>query len=352
VGYGTLDEPTAKRMKSIESAARKAAAMVSTLLNFSRKEKFHMFPLNLNDIVHEATKFLEGVIDKRIGKKLDLGDIPSIEGDQNRLEQIILNIIMNARDAMPNGGLITLKTSEIRIEKDRFDMPTYMLPGSYILLSISDTGVGILPDILSRIFEPFFTTKERGQGTGLGLSLVYRTVKDHKGYITVQSEMSKGSTFFIYLPVAGKDLDRSVQPEIAFSPATKNILVIDDEEEVLELVKDILETHGYRVLHTINPLSALDIAKNFINDLHLVITDIMMPLMNGKELAENLKAIKPDIRIMAISAYSDDAFDKNSVPVDAFLPKPFEAAELLSSVEKVLGAKVKNFPPSFPDVSA
>jgi two-component system, cell cycle sensor histidine kinase and response regulator CckA len=350
-GYGTLDEITAKRMKSIESAARKAASMLSTLLNFSRKEKFEMFPLKLNDVIHEATKFLEGVIDKRIGIKLDLADIPSIEGDQNRLEQVILNIIMNARDAMPDGGLLTIKTHEIRIEKDRFDMPTYIHPGSYILLTISDTGSGMLPEMVNRIFEPFFTTKERGQGTGLGLSLAYRTIKDHKGYITAQSEIGKGSTFSIYLPVVGKDFDRSVQREILFSPATQNILVIDDEEDVLELVRDILETHGYRVLHTLNPLSALNIAKTLMNDLHLVITDIMMPLMNGKELVENLKAIKPDIRIIAISAYSDDTFDKNSVPVDAFLPKPFEAAELLSSVKKVLGAKVKNFLPADPDVS-
>jgi len=341
---GNPDEITARRMKSIESSARKAAVMVSTLLNFSRKEKFHMVPLNLNDVVYEAIKLLEGVIEKRIRIKTEFDSISRIEGDQSRLEQIILNIIINARDAMPDGGLITIKTREITIEKDRFDMPAFIPPGRYIVLTISDTGKGMPPEIAQRIFEPFFTTKGRGKGTGLGLSLVYRTVKDHKGYITVQSEAGRGSTFFVYLPISGKGMHLPVHPEISFSPETQNILVIDDEEEVLELVRDILETHGYRVLHSTNPLSALDIAKNLGTALHLVITDIMMPLMNGKELIENLRIIRPDIRVIAISAYSDGVLEQDSKMVDVFLQKPFEASSLLSSVNKVIGSRASKFP--------
>ncbi|MEW6585093.1 MAG: PAS domain S-box protein [Nitrospirota bacterium] len=342
-GHSNLDEITAKRIRSIESSARKAVAMVSTLLNFSRKENFHLFPLNLNDVVYEAVKLLEGVIDKRIGIKMDLDYIPAVEGDQSRLEQVILSIIVNARDAMPDGGLITIKTGTVDVAKDRFDMPTYILPGRYVLLTISDTGGGMTPETANRIFEPFFTTKERGRGTGLGLSIVYRTIKDHSGYVTVRSEVGKGSTFSIYLPVSLKSVAAPARRATTAS-GDAGILVIDDEEEVLGLIRDILETHGYRVTLSANPLSALDIAKKMGGELQLVITDIVMPLMNGKELIENLKAIKPDIRVIAISAYSDEIIGRDSLIVDAFLQKPFEGAGLLAEVRRILGSGVKKSP--------
>ncbi|MCG2721257.1 MAG: PAS domain S-box protein [Thermodesulfovibrionales bacterium] len=201
---GNPDEITARRMKSIESSARKAAVMVSTLLNFSRKEKFHMVPLNLNDVVYEAIKLLEGVIEKRIGIKTEFDSISRIEGDQSRLEQIILNIIMNARDAMPDGGLITIKTGEITIEKDRFDMPAFIHPGRYIVLTISDTGKGMPPDIAQRILSRFLRQKGEARAPGLVFPLYTGLSRTTKVILPYRAKQARAAPFLYISPYPGK----------------------------------------------------------------------------------------------------------------------------------------------------
>ncbi len=283
---------------------------------------------------------------KESGLKTNLSNnIPTVEGDPNQLEQVIMNLMVNARDAMPDGGLITIKTSLVEIERDRFNLPSYITSGKYVLLTISDTGCGIPKEITNRIFEPFFTTKEKGKGTGLGLAMVYGVIKDHKGYITVQSEVGKGSTFDVYLPVSGKTAYKALKQKLFSVSGHENILLVDDEEEVLNFIKDILETHGYKVLPARNPLAAIDIFKKLGSEIHLVISDIVMPLMDGKELIKNLRAIKPDIRIIVVSGFSDEAVNKDILKIDDFLKKPFEIIQLLSKVRRVLDTGIRNLPP-------
>jgi len=344
--YSDLDAESKQRVNNIESSARKAGVLVSKLLSFSRREKFEVLPLNLNDVINDSVKLLEGVLDKRIGLKTELSEgIPTIEGDPNQLEQVIMNFMVNARDAMPDGGLITIKTSMIEVRKGTLDIPAYIMPGRYVLLTISDTGFGIPNEIINRIFDPFFTTKEKGKGTGLGLATVYGIINNHKGYITVQSVIDKGSTFDVFLPVSDKAAFKAIKPKLFSVSGHENILLVDDEEEVLNFIKDILETHGYNVIPASNPLAAVDIFKNFAADIHLVIADIIMPLMEGKELVQILKTIKPDIKIIAVSGYSDEVITKDEMMIDEFIGKPFEVYKMLSTVRRLLDTGIRKLPP-------
>ena len=342
--HSHLDDKPKKRIKNIENTAKKAGMLVSKLLSFARKDRFELIPLNLNDVINDSVLF-EGTLGRKIKIKMNLSDdLPTIEGDHNQIEQVIMNLIVNARDAMPDGGLITITTSTIEVKKDALDIPAYIMPGKYVLLTVSDTGCGIPKETTNRIFEPFFTTKEKDKGTGLGLATVYGIIKDHKGYITVQSEVGKGSTFDIYLPVSGKTVYEVSKPELSSLEGYENILVVDDEEDVLDFIKDVLETHGYKVMPTNNPLFAIDIFNNLSNEIHLVITDIVMPLMEGKELIGNLRTIKPDIKIIAVSGYSEEVIDKDKLMIDAFIKKPFEGSQMLSTVRCILDAKIRNLP--------
>lgn len=344
--YSDLDAESKQKVNNIESSARKAGVLISKLLSFSRKERFELLPLNLNDVINDSVKLLEGVLDKRIGLKTKLSEgIPTIEGDPNQLEQVIMNFMVNARDAMPDGGLITITTSMIEVRKGTPDIPAYIMPGRYVLLTISDTGCGIPNEIINRIFDPFFTTKEKGKGTGLGLATVYGIINNHKGYTTVQSEIDKGSTFEVFLPVSDKAAFKAIKPKLFSVAGHENILLVDDEEEVLNFIKDILETHGYNVIPASNPLVAVDIFKNFAADIHLVITDIIMPLMEGKELIQNLKTIKPDIKIIAVSGYSDEVITKDKMMIDEFIGKPFEVYKMLSTVRRLLDTEIRKLPP-------
>lgn len=337
------DELLIKRVTNIQNSAKRAGMLVSKLLSFARRDTFEIVPLNLNDVINETLLF-EGVLGKKIRMNTELqDDIPTVEGDRNQLEQIIMNLMVNARDAMPDGGLVTIKTGEIEIG-DKHVLPTYIPPGGYVLLTISDTGCGIPEEITDKIFDPFFTTKERGKGTGLGLSTIYGIVKDHKGYITVQSDVGKGTTFDVYLPASGKPVKEIIKPQLFSVDGHENILVVDDEEDVLDYMKDILEDHGYKVMATNNPLLAIDIFKELHGEIELVVTDNIMPLMEGRELIKHLKAIKPAIKIVSVSGYSDDGMPKDKATIDAFIKKPFEGSQLLSTVRSILDTGTGNLP--------
>jgi len=341
--FSELDDTSKQRVRYIESSARKAGVMVSKLLSFARRESHEVLPLNLNDVINDSVKLLEGVLDKKIGLKVDLhSNIPVIEGDPNQLEQVMMNLMVNARDAMPDGGLITIKTRLIEVGGNRHNLPDYVAPGRYVVLTISDTGSGIPKPVIDRIFDPFFTTKEKGKGTGLGLASVYGIVKDHKGYISVQSEIDKGTSFDVYLPASGKTAHKIAEPQIISVEGDENILLIDDDREVLNLIKDVLETHGYHVMPVSNSLTAIDVFKNNADKIQLVITDIVMPLMEGNELITILKDIKPSIRTVVISGYSDEAVNKGDI--DFFLKKPFEGIELLTTVRRILDSGIRKLP--------
>jgi two-component system cell cycle sensor histidine kinase/response regulator CckA len=342
--FSELDETSKLRVRNIESSARKAGIMVSKLLSFARRETHEIVPLNLHDVINDSVRLFEGVLDKRIGIKMELtSTLQNIEGDPNQIEQILMNLMVNARDAMPDGGLITIRTEATDVGKDRYEAPAYIIPGKYIVLVVSDTGSGISKQLMSKIFDPFFTTKEKGKGTGLGLATVYGIVKDHKGYISVESEPGKGSTFSIYFPASEKVFRGIEKPGIVSIQGYENIMVVDDDVDVLNFVKEILENHGYQIMAVNNSLNAIDIFKSDFETIQLIITDIMMPLMEGPELIKTLKQIKPGIKVIGISGYSDTSVSRDKL-VDVFIRKPFQSMELLAAVRRLLDTGTRKSP--------
>lgn len=336
VEYGNLEDISKKRVENIEVSARKAGVMVSKLLSFARKDTHEILPMNLHDVINDSLKLFEGVLDKRIGLKVLLCDETTIiEGDPNQLEQVIMNFMVNARDAMPNGGLITIKTDIVEFTATMKNVPDYITPGQYVSMTVTDTGFGIPREIINRIFDPFFTTKEKGKGTGLGLATVYGIIKDHKGYISVQSEEGNGTSFEVYLPLSKKTVQRVSRVQALSLEGYENILVVDDDKDVLNLIKDVLDTHGYQVMAAKNALAATDIFKHHSDKIQLVITDLVMPLMGGQDLIKELRNIKRDIKIIVISGYSDEKI-QNKKMVDLFIGKPFEANHLLRAVRQLL----------------
>jgi len=338
-----LDVKSTNSLGVIEDASRRAGRMISRLLGFARKSKYEIVPLQLNDVVYDTLKLLERVIDKNIELTVELDShLPPIQGDTNHIEQIVMNLIINARDAMPTGGRIVIKTSVVDVVQGMPDIPIYILPGEYIVFSLSDTGTGIPKDTLNRIFEPFFTTKERGKGTGLGLSMVYGAVKEHKGYITVASEPGAGTLFTIYLP-ASRTAALAREKELLTSVGgNETLLIVDDEKETLDAVQEALTSHGYKIFAMSDSPSALSIFKKIPQEIALVITDIAMPHMDGMELIKQIKEIKSEIKIIAMSGHTKYIADKDGIrEIDGFLKKPFESPYLLSVVRRILDAKAK-----------
>ncbi len=342
--FSNLDDVSRQRVRSIESSARKAGMMVSKLLSFARRESHEVLPLNLHDVINDSLKIFEGVLNKKIGLKVNFSEhSPIIEGDPNQIEQIMMNLMINAKDAMPDGGHVTITTRLTDIGEERTKFPSYIQPGRYVVLSFSDTGSGISPDIISKIFDPFFTTKEKGKGTGLGLATVYGIVKDHKGYISVSSQLTKGTTFEIYFPLSQRTVQPLLKPEMTVIEGDESILIVDDDNDVLNVLSDLLENHGYHVMPVDNALTAIDVFKANLTKIKLVVTDIVMPLVEGNDLIRILKNINPEIRILAISGYSDTTV-RDGREVDAFVRKPFDQTELLATVRRILDSGKKKLP--------
>jgi signal transduction histidine kinase/CheY-like chemotaxis protein len=338
--FSNLDDAGKERARIIENSARKAGQMISKLLSFARKGSFETTPINLNDIVKDTVELLERMMTKKnIAIKMDLDRaLPSIEGDANQLEQVVMNVIVNGGDVMPDGGVITVATSSVDLQRDARQVHPLLVPGKYVVLKISDTGSGIPEEIRDKIFDPFFTTKGPGKGTGLGLAMVYGIVKEHQGVIDVRTKLGSGTTFAIYLPASGKLVPRLERPFVSSMVGREKILVVDDEEDVLSFIKDVLESQGYKVLATTNPVYALDIFKEINDTIDLVISDIIMPLVNGRELIRHFKLIKPAVSIVAISGYEAGTIDKNDRDINGFIRKPFEGIYLLTVVRRVLDA--------------
>jgi PAS domain S-box-containing protein len=339
-----LDVKATNSLGIIEDASRRAGRMISKLLGFARKSKYEIVPLNLNDVVYDTIKLLERVIDRTIEMTVELDShLPFVQGDTNQIEQIVMNLMVNARDAMPRGGKIVIKTAVVDVKQGMPDVPAYILPAEYVVLSIADTGTGIPEDIVNKIFEPFFTTKERGKGTGLGLSMVYGAVKEHKGYITVQSEPGAGTNFTVYLPASRAAAPALAKEQVASVSGNETLLIVDDEEAILNAVREALTSHGYKVFAISDSPSALNIFRKIPQEIALVISDIAMPKMDGKELIKQVKGIKPEIKIIAMSGHTKYIADKDGIrEIDGFLKKPFESQYLLSVVRRILDAKPKD----------
>jgi CheY-like chemotaxis protein len=346
--YSTLDAKSTRSLTVIEDASRRAGRMISKLLGFARKSKIERTAININDVVYETIKLLEQVIDKNINLGVELDNrLPLIMGDINQMEQVIMNFIVNARDAMPKtGGRIVIKTAALNVVRGLADVPPYVPDGGYVQLSVSDTGSGIPEDIVNKIFEPFFTTKEHGKGTGLGLSMVYGAVKDHQGFLNVQSTLGVGSVFTIYLPAQSSTVSATAKEPLSAVQGKETLLVVDDEQDLLDLMRDSLEGQGYKVFATGESRVAVDLYRRIFNDVALVITDIVMPDINGRELIHQIKMINPDVKVLAVSGYTRYVAEKEDIhEIDGFLQKPFEMYNLLSVVRRILDAKVRKVIP-------
>ncbi|MBI2525349.1 MAG: PAS domain S-box protein [Candidatus Rokubacteria bacterium] len=323
----------------IQKTAVRASALVQQLLAFSRKQVLQPKVLDPDALVSGMVTMLG----RLIGEDIELVVAPRSEGarikaDPGQLEQVILNLVVNARDAMPRGGRLVLETAQAELgESFAREHPGARL-GPHVVLAVSDTGVGMDAATRARIFEPFFTTKEAGRGTGLGLSTVYGIAKQHEGYIAVESEPGRGTTFRVYLP----RVQEAVAPEVG-SPApagrgSEIVLLVEDEEEVRSLSREILEAGGYSVLEAPSPSVALDIARQHGGPIHLLLTDIVMPQMNGLRLAEKLRALRPGLRVLHMSGYSDDILGRQGSldPGLALLRKPFTPNDLVRAVREAL----------------
>jgi PAS domain S-box-containing protein len=332
-----LDDKARASLRIVENSARKAGQIVSKLLSFSRTANFEIRPVNVNDVIKDAVELCNSMSrNRKVQITMNINkNIPFIHADSNQMEQVLMNLLVNAMDAMPDGGIITISTEFINLERDSH-IHLVLNPGRYILMKVTDTGSGIPEEIKDKIFNPFFTTKGHGKGTGLGLAMVYGIIKEHRGIVNVKTKLGEGTTFEIYLPASYTTIHEAIRTPVSLTAKNVNILVVDDEEEVLHYIKRVIEKGGYKSIVTDNPYYALEIFEDIAGNIDLVITDIVMPLLNGRKLLKHFREIKPTVKTIAISGYDvhHKIKDKN---IDAFLNKPLEGSELLSTIKRILG---------------
>ena len=315
----SLAESFLQRLNNIEQAARSASQIVSKLLDFARKKPLDMVIIDLNIVVSESMKLISNLKPSNIEIIMNLYEKPlMLKADPIMLEQAIVNIMLNAFDAMPQGGALKISTTIVEKGGEK-----------KAKLSLSDTGVGIPPEHLPYIFDPFFTTKKKGKGTGLGLAVVYGIVKEHKGNIEVESYVSQGTTFHIFLPL----LQQQEKNTTSVPMGTHTILVIDDEERVVSFIKEVLEKEGINVIGTTNPEEGLELFKTLRRNLKTVMVDLVMPNVDGKTLITSFKKLSPTVKIICITGYPNLT---ENIPFDFLLIKPFDRSELLETIKKII----------------
>jgi two-component system, cell cycle sensor histidine kinase and response regulator CckA len=348
IGYGedievrtSQGDPIRKSAQEILKAAQRAASLTQQLLAFSRQQVLQPNVLPLNLLVSDMGKMLQRLIGAHIDltTKLD-PKVGSIKADQSQIEQVIVNLVVNARDAMPEGGMLLIETSSVHLTESQARGLPFLLPGPHVVLTVTDSGVGMDEETQKHIFEPFFTTKESGKGTGLGLATVYGVVKQSGGIVGVQSRLGKGSTFKIYLPQVDEQptsrTDDSSTSKVLSGSET--ILIVENEQALLELTSGVLARSGYKVLSAHNGIEAIGIARSFNGPIHLLLTDIMMPKLNGHSLARHVSALRPGIRVVFMTGHSDvDETPQDAVPSEnECLRKPFHRDTLIRKVRQAL----------------
>jgi PAS domain S-box-containing protein len=330
--------PHYEMLLSIVKQVQSGSRLTNQLLGYARKGRYEVKPFQLNQLVEETSKTF-GRTRKEITVDRELADdLFPIEGDLGQIEQILMNLFVNAADAMPEGGGIFLRTTNIPYGDMRGKLYNPK-PGDYVLLTVTDTGIGMDPKTLERIFEPFFTTKELGRGTGLGLASVYGIVKGHGGYVDVESEKGRGTTFKIYLPASNREVHQTIKAPDHILKGTGTILLVDDEEAVLVVGEKFLKVMGYHVLTAREGREAIEVYKKHRDTVDLVLLDIIMPHMKGGEVFDRLKEINPDIKVLLSSGYSIDGeatkiLERGS---KGFIQKPFDMGQLSQSVGAILG---------------
>jgi two-component system, cell cycle sensor histidine kinase and response regulator CckA len=333
------------RVSEIKTVTENAAGMVKQLLAFGRKQTLQPQPLVLNQVVKQFMKVLQPLVGEDIDIQLDLdADLGVCFVDPNQINQVLMNLSVNARDAMPKGGKLKIKSENIQLNKGDIRKRKPQPTGPYIQITVTDTGTGMDPQTQKRIFEPFFTTKETGKGTGLGLATVYGIIKQSNGFVWVESEPNHGTTFKIQFPrVDQPSIEVKNEGISTFPGGTETILLVEDEEQVRRAAVEVLTVLGYQVFEAGNGTQAVQLAKLYQENINLLLTDVIMPKMNGKEVAEQIKAIHPEASVLFISGYNDDIIANHGVLDEKlhFLPKPFSPSTLAHKVREVLDLENK-----------
>jgi two-component system cell cycle sensor histidine kinase/response regulator CckA len=336
------------KAEAIQQASDRATTLTRQLLAFSRKQLLELKVIDVNAIVADMERLLRPLIGEDIELTTSLAPaVGCTRADAGQLEQVIMNLVVNAKDAMHNGGKICIRTASVTLDDTYRPENTFIKHGPYVMISVSDTGQGMDRDTQARIFEPFFTTKEKGKGTGLGLSTVYGIIKQSGGYVFVQSELGRGTVFTIYFPRVDEPSASlgALPASLAAVGGAETILLVEDEESVRQLVRETLESRGYHVLEAANGQDALAVAASHADTIHLIITDVVMPGLSGHELVQKLLPARPGTKVLYLSGYAEDAF-ASPLPADGkriFLQKPFTLQSLSRRVREVLGPATHKF---------
>ncbi|PYQ25066.1 MAG: hybrid sensor histidine kinase/response regulator [Acidobacteria bacterium] len=331
------NDPRRPRVDQIMSASQRAAGLTRQLLAFSRRQVFETRVLDLNQTIESVIKMLGRLIGEDVTLSFRPGEsLGRVRADPTQIEQVLMNLAVNARDAMPQGGRVVIETSNAAIEDD-YRHGHAAAAGPYVCIAVSDTGHGMTKDVQSHIFEPFFTTKEAGKGTGLGLSTVYGIVKQSEGLIYVYSEPGHGTTFKIYLPAVEGEVERPAEP----SPSrrgSETVLLVEDEDGLRALIGELLEEDGYHVLAAENPTKAIEAAETYEGVIHLLLTDVVMPQMSGRDVARRVKERRPDVRVLYMSGYTEDAIANRGVleAGSSLISKPFTQEALTRKLRELL----------------
>ncbi len=336
-----MDQSIRSKIEMIKKAGEKAKSLTDQLLSFSRRQTVQPQNLNLNNLIRNTSKMLRRLVGEDIELTLYLSPaLSDILIDPGQVDQILMNMVINARDAMPDGGKIIIETASAEVDEQFIHNHIDIQPGHYVQLIITDNGIGMNKEIQAHIFEPFFTTKEAGKGTGLGLATIYGIVKQNNGSITVYSEPEVGTTFKIFFPViqetntSGEE-DKSDTTELN---GNETILLVEDDEALRYLILNILKGYGYQILIASNGLEAINICKESGSSVHLLLTDIIMPMMNGRELADHIRSFQPELKVMYMSGYTGESIHQQGVlESDApYIQKPFSPTELASKIRRIL----------------
>lgn len=335
------DDPLRQNIEEIRKAGGRSAELTRQLLAFSRRQMLQPKVVDIDQVVLDTSLMLKRLIGEDVELITLVGkNVARIQADPGQLSQVLMNLVVNARDAMPDGGTITIETRNVNLDEQYARQHVSVRPGPYVMLSVSDTGIGMDAETQKQIFEPFFTTKEVGKGTGLGLSTVYGIVKQSNGNVWVYSELGKGTAFKIYLPQFEEPNSVSLEPQPAasFSWGSETILIVEDEDMVRSLSREVLESCGYTVIVASNGVEALTVCEQHKDQIHLLITDIVMPQMGGRELAEKLSVAYPKVRVLFTSGYTDDAIVRHGIIEDDanFIQKPFNLDDLARKVRELL----------------
>ena len=328
------------RLKTIEKQVQGGAKLTSHLLGYARKGKYDVKPIDLNQLLKETSDAFS-MTKKNVTIHRELAkDLFAVEADPGQMEQMLLTLYVNSADAMLAGGELTLKTANVT-DKDMKHKLYRPKPGNYVLLTVTDTGIGMDKETMDRIFDPFFTTKEMGRGTGLGLASAYGIIKGHGGYIDVESRKEQGATFSIYLPSSERKVQEAVKTAEPFIKGTGMVLLVDDEEVILEVGKELLEAMGYRVLIAKDGKEAIEVYEKDRDEIDIVLLDMVMPNMSGGEAYDRMKEINPDVKALLSSGYSIDgeATEILKRGCNGFIQKPFEINELSGRIREILDKK-------------